>query len=197
MWSPVKPIIKLKASVHFNKEYFSRTLTSCVHRLNWCNWKEIIGWSRTATSEAEKIHSSFKPTLASGQHRFDRRYYFICQPFLQRLYWTWCLYKWRTREDEQMGGEWEPIKIHHRNLAYIPKSTRHPSLLTRSGPHSHWITISPRNLVRNHSENTRLYWQGPEQDWRWKSDRKTIYTLTGISPNTWWASLRNHRKRII
>jgi hypothetical protein len=41
--------------------------------------KEIIGWSPTASSEAEKMHSSFKPTLARGQHRFDRCYYFFWQ----------------------------------------------------------------------------------------------------------------------
>jgi hypothetical protein len=60
--------------------------------------KEIIGWSPAASSEAEKIHSSFKPTLARGQHRFDQCYYFFWQLFLQRLYWTCCLYKhlqWR------------------------------------------------------------------------------------------------------
>jgi hypothetical protein len=27
---------------------------------------------------------------------------------------------WRTGEGDQRGGEWEPIKITHRNLAYIP-----------------------------------------------------------------------------
>jgi hypothetical protein len=93
MWSPVKPVIKLKASVHSNREHFSRILTSYVHRLNRCNWKEIIGWSPTASSKAEKMHSLFKPTLARWQHQFDRRYYFFWQPFLQRLYWTCCLYK--------------------------------------------------------------------------------------------------------
>jgi hypothetical protein len=36
---------------------------------------------------------------------------------------------WRRRPE---GGEWEPIKIPHRNLAYIPKPTRDPFLLTRS-----------------------------------------------------------------
>jgi hypothetical protein len=28
-------------------------------------------------------------------------------------------------------GEWEPIKIPHRNLSYIPETTRRPFLLTR------------------------------------------------------------------
>jgi hypothetical protein len=35
------------------------------------------------------------------------------------------------------GGEWEPIKIHRGNLTYIPKLTRHPSLLPRSRPPSY------------------------------------------------------------
>jgi hypothetical protein len=39
------------------------------------------------------MHSSFKPTLARGQHRFDQRYYFFWQLFLQWLYGTCCLYK--------------------------------------------------------------------------------------------------------
>jgi hypothetical protein len=33
---------------------------------------------------------------------------------------------WRTEESDQRGGEWEPIKIPHRNLAYVPKSTSKP-----------------------------------------------------------------------
>jgi hypothetical protein len=46
------------------------------------------------------------------------------------------------------GGEWEPIKISHQNLSYIPKSTRHVSLLARPRPHSYRKTIGPRNHVR-------------------------------------------------
>jgi hypothetical protein len=46
-----------------------------------------------ASSEAKKIHLSFKPTLARGQHRFDRHYYFFWHLFLQWLYWTCYLYK--------------------------------------------------------------------------------------------------------
>jgi hypothetical protein len=42
------------------------------------------------------------------------------------------------------GGEWEPIKIHHRNLAYISNQTRRPSLLTRPGPHSYQSAIGPQ-----------------------------------------------------
>jgi hypothetical protein len=56
-------------------------------------FKEIIGWSPTASSEAEKMYSSFKPMLATGHHQFNRRYYFFSQLFLQRLYSTCCLYK--------------------------------------------------------------------------------------------------------
>jgi hypothetical protein len=41
------------------------------------------------------------------------------------------------------GGEWEPIKISLRNLAYIPNSTRHPSLLTQSRPHNYSKTVGP------------------------------------------------------
>jgi hypothetical protein len=39
MCSPVKLMIKLKASVHSNREHFSWTLTSSVHRLNRCTSK--------------------------------------------------------------------------------------------------------------------------------------------------------------
>jgi hypothetical protein len=33
--------------------------------------------------------------------------------------------------DDQRRCEWEPIKISRGNLAYVPKSTQHTSLLTR------------------------------------------------------------------
>jgi hypothetical protein len=55
------------------------------------------------------------------------------------------------------GGEWELIKILLENLAYIPKSTRSPSLLTRPRPHSYSKTIDLRNRVRDHNENTKQY----------------------------------------
>jgi hypothetical protein len=51
------------------------------------------------------------------------------------------------------GGEWEPIKIPCGNLAYIAKSTRCPSLLTRPRWHSHRKAIGPQNWVRNRSGN--------------------------------------------
>jgi hypothetical protein len=52
--------------------------------------------------------------------------------------------RWRPE-----GGEWEPIKIPHRNLAYIPKSTRTLSLLTRSRPSSYRQAIGLRSWARN------------------------------------------------
>jgi hypothetical protein len=47
------------------------------------------------------------------------------------------------------GGEWEPIKIPQRNLAYVPKSTQSRSLLTRLRPSSYRQAISLRNWARN------------------------------------------------
>jgi hypothetical protein len=52
------------------------------------------------------------------------------------------------------GGEWEPIKIPHRNLAYIPNQTRRPFLLTQPRPPSYRQTIGPQNRARNCSGNT-------------------------------------------
>jgi hypothetical protein len=51
------------------------------------------------------------------------------------------------------GGEWESIKLPYRNLAYILKSTRRPSLLTSSKPNSYGTAIGPRNWVRSRNEN--------------------------------------------
>jgi hypothetical protein len=34
-----------------------------------------------ASSKAEKMHSSVKPTIARGQHQFNRRYYFLYDNF--------------------------------------------------------------------------------------------------------------------
>jgi hypothetical protein len=42
MCSSVKPVIKLKMSVHSNREHFFWTLTSSVHRLNRCNSKRSL-----------------------------------------------------------------------------------------------------------------------------------------------------------
>jgi hypothetical protein len=54
------------------------------------------------------------------------------------------------KEATRGGVEWEPIKIPYWNLTYIPKSIRHPSLLTQPKPHSHRKSIGPQNRVRNH-----------------------------------------------
>jgi hypothetical protein len=61
---------------------------------------------------------------------------------------------WRTGEDDQRGGgEWEPIKIPQGNLTYVLKSIRHPSLLTRSRPHSYSKSIGPRNTCETVNKN--------------------------------------------
>jgi hypothetical protein len=52
------------------------------------------------------------------------------------------------------GGEWEPIKISRRNLAYVPKTIRNPSLLTRPRPPSYRQAIDLRNRARNCNEST-------------------------------------------
>jgi hypothetical protein len=59
-------------------------------------------------------------------------------------------------EKATRGGEWEPIKIPHRNLAYIPNRTRRTSLLTRPKSPSYRLAIDPQNHARNRSENTEL-----------------------------------------
>jgi hypothetical protein len=46
-----------------------------------------------------------------------------------------------------MIGECEPIKIPQENLVYIPKSTRHAPVLTRSRPRNYRKDTSPRNQV--------------------------------------------------
>jgi hypothetical protein len=54
----------------------------------------------------------------------------------------------KNRRRRPEGGEWELIKILHRNLAYVSNRTQRVSLLTRSRPHSYRQAIGPRNLVR-------------------------------------------------
>jgi hypothetical protein len=49
----------------------------------------------------------------------------------------------RRRRSER--GEWVPIKILLENLAYVPKSTRNPSLLTRPRPTSYRQAIGLRS----------------------------------------------------
>jgi hypothetical protein len=55
---------------------------------------------------------------------------------------------WRTGEGDQKRCEWEPIKILRENLAYISKSTRRASLLTRAGPRSYRQAIILQNHIR-------------------------------------------------
>jgi hypothetical protein len=100
---------------------------------------------------------------------------------------------WRIGEGIQRGGEWEPIKISHRNLTYIPSQTRRPSLLTRPGPHSYRTAIDHRNRVRNRSGNTNQCQQEHMWDQWQKSDQRTLYILTVISPNNWWTRSGSHR----
>jgi hypothetical protein len=70
------------------------------------------------------------------------------------LYYTFfVVLKDRRRRSE--GGEWEPIKIPYRNLAYVPRSTRNRSLLTRSRPSSYRQAIGLRNWARNCTEDTK------------------------------------------
>jgi hypothetical protein len=67
------------------------------------------------------MHSSVKPKIARGQHRFNRRYYFFWQPFHQRLYSTCCLYKrlqWLSFNARQLEHftyiqeYWEHLELH-------------------------------------------------------------------------------------
>jgi hypothetical protein len=50
--------------------------------------------------------------------------------------------------DQRGGGEWEPIKIPQRNLAYIPEPTRDPSLVPRPRLISYGQAISLRKRTR-------------------------------------------------
>jgi hypothetical protein len=64
----------------------------------------------------------------------------------QRSRLTWiCAGDVKDRRWRPEGGEWEPIKIPHRTLAYVPKSTGNPSHLTRSRPPSYRQAIGLRN----------------------------------------------------
>jgi hypothetical protein len=63
---------------------------------------------------------------------------------------------WKIGEDDQRRrGEWEPIKIPRRNLAYILKSIWRSSLLTQPRPSSYGWAIDPRNRVRNCNGHTK------------------------------------------
>jgi hypothetical protein len=74
----------------------------------------------------------------------------------------------------------------HKNLTYIPESIRRLSLLTRSRPHSYSKAVDPWNWVRNHSKNMNRCQRERVRDRRQKSNQRTVYIITDISPNTWW-----------
>jgi hypothetical protein len=63
----------------------------------------------------------------------------------------------KDRRRRPEGGEWEPIKIPHWNLAYVPKSTINCSLLTRSRPSSYRPAIGLRNWAGNYNKDTESY----------------------------------------
>jgi hypothetical protein len=75
--------------------------------------------------------------------------------FSAKILWTVNLNKKVEGPEKAIrGDEWKPIKIPFENLAYIPKSTRHPSLLTRSRPYNYNTAVGPRNRARNCSGST-------------------------------------------
>jgi hypothetical protein len=96
-----------------------------------------------------------------------------------------------------MGGECEPIKIPRGNSAYIPKSTRRLSLLTRSKPYSYSKSIGPWNRVSNRSGNMNRCWQEHVRDRRRKSDQNSVQVLLTISPNNLRSRSKNHREKAI
>jgi hypothetical protein len=64
--------------------------------------------------------------------------------------------RWRTGEGDQRGGWWMGANQNSsRNLAYVPKSIRNPSFLTRSRPSSYKQAIGLWNWARNW-RNTRI-----------------------------------------
>jgi hypothetical protein len=101
------------------------------------------------------------------------------------FYWLYVYHSkennyWRTREVNQRGVECETIKIHRRNLGYIPKSTRHPSFLTWSRSHSYRKAIGTQDWVKNYSGNTNRCRQEHVRDQRQKLDQKSVYGLPVI-----------------
>jgi hypothetical protein len=99
-------------------------------------------------------------------------------------------------EKATRGGEWEPIKIPRGNLAYIPKSIWHASLIAQPRPPSYKKVIGPQNQVRQ-TRNTAKYNnrcnQGHVRDFGSQNQtNKAIYCLSHISSNTLRAYSRNH-----
>jgi hypothetical protein len=85
------------------------------------------------------------------------------------------------------GGEWEPIKIPHRNLAYIPNQTWRLSLLTRSRLHSYSKPIGPQNQVTKRSRNTNWCWQKNTCEIDDKNQTETQFMSSqAFHRTTWW-----------
>jgi hypothetical protein len=92
MCSPVKPVIKLKASVHSNRDHFSWTLTSSVHRLNRCTSKRssvdlqrLVQKLRKCTHQLNRLYQGGSTSLTSVITFSDS--------FFSNGYSTCCLYK--------------------------------------------------------------------------------------------------------
>jgi hypothetical protein len=167
----------------------------CLGSLDWSKWLTIEGSSNSCHTGSHYTpwSSNTRPYIRQDKHQF---YYTVCKCIINIRESN----EWLTEGPYKVtrrGVEWEPFKIPQGNSDYIPKSTRHPFLLTRPRSHRYKKAIDPRNWVRNHSGNTNRCWQEHVQDWWQKLDRRTVYILTGISLNTWWARSENQRGRAI
>jgi hypothetical protein len=148
MWSPVKPVIKLKVLVHSNREHFSRTLTSCVHQLNRCNSKRS---SVDLQRLVQKLHSFlvFDPTqmkaracyswwLAAPRRSWWSGFFGACcgdcespKEVLVTLYMVWAppCRRWQTETPSEhplsmWHGRWHnPLWVSQRGLGVIAKSS--------------------------------------------------------------------------
>jgi hypothetical protein len=100
---------------------------------------------------------------------------------------------WRIGEGDQRGGvNGSQLKIPRRNLAYVPKSIRHASLLARLRLHGYRKAIGPWNQVRQleiTAEDDNQCMEGHE--WNF-DDQNQTNCLTHISSNTSWAWQINH-----
>jgi hypothetical protein len=59
---------------------------------------------------------------------------------------------WRTREGDQRGGEWEPIKILMQELAYVPTSNPKAKTLQESDEHTNQQHRNDPHKVMNAAE---------------------------------------------
>jgi hypothetical protein len=101
-------------------------------------------------------------------------------------------------EKATRGGEWEPIKITHSNLAYIPnfkiRHTLNPVFspgkirrvlsLGKIGQNGQVLSPDKIRLVKsNKTDKFSALVKSDEFSTLVKSTRKTVYLLSGISPN--------------